>query len=311
MAEATVSLRALARQLGGDVAGRGGIVIPGPGHSKHDRSLKVTLDPAAPDGFVVHSFAHDDFRVCRDYVRERLGLVPSWRRYPECRTMPLTAAAPIEQQSAEECEDPPTKNRALALSLWNEGVDPRGTVVEARLRRRGIELDVAIADRAIRYHPRLWHKARRQYLPAMLALFRRIDDDVPVAIQRTYIGPDGRKIGDRMMLGPVAGGAIKLDADHAVTTGLAVGEGLETTMTGRMAGFAPAWVLGSTSNIAAFAPLPGIEALTVFAEVDQNGASEKALNECAPRWLAAGREVITVTPRRGKDLNDLVRRDAK
>jgi hypothetical protein len=198
-----------------------------------------------------------------------------------------------------------------SVGLRNEAGDPRGTVVDARLRRRGIELNATVAGRVIRYHPRLWHEARRQYLPAMLALFRRIDDDVPVAIQRTYIGPDGRKIGDRMMLGPVTGAAIKLDADDAVTNGLAVGEGLETTMTGRTAGFAPAWALGSTSNIAAFVPLPGIEALTLFAEVDSNHASEKAVNKCASRWLAAGREVIPVWPRRGKDLNDLVRLDAR
>jgi hypothetical protein len=113
------------------------------------------------------------------------------------------------------------------------------------------------------------------------------------------------------MLGRSANAAIKLDADDMVTTGLAIGEGLETTMTGRMAGFRPAWALGASGKIGTFPVLAGVEALTVFVEVDQNGASEKALGKCAPRWLAAGREVIPVWPRRGKDLNDLVRRDAK
>jgi hypothetical protein len=49
---------------------------PGPGHSAADRSLSVKLDAAAPDGFIVTSFAGDDALACKDYVREKLGLSP-------------------------------------------------------------------------------------------------------------------------------------------------------------------------------------------------------------------------------------------
>jgi hypothetical protein len=49
-------------------------VVPGPGHSAADRSLSVKPDHAAPDGFVVHSFAGDDFAKCRDHVRDKLGI---------------------------------------------------------------------------------------------------------------------------------------------------------------------------------------------------------------------------------------------
>ena len=49
---------------------------PGPGHSADDHSLSVLLEATAPDGFVVHSFAGDDVMMCRDYVREKLGLPP-------------------------------------------------------------------------------------------------------------------------------------------------------------------------------------------------------------------------------------------
>ena len=41
-----------------------------------DRSLSVKIDPNAPDGFVVHSFAADDPLECRDHVRTKLGLAP-------------------------------------------------------------------------------------------------------------------------------------------------------------------------------------------------------------------------------------------
>lgn len=67
----------LAHALGGEARGNA-VLAPGPGHSKTDRSLSVTVDPDAPDGFVVHSFANDDPLECKDYVRERAGL-DSWQ----------------------------------------------------------------------------------------------------------------------------------------------------------------------------------------------------------------------------------------
>src|SRR6266568_2349611 len=70
-----IDLRSLARALGGEVSGNQ-VLAPGPNHSSKDRSLSVKLDADAPDGFVVHSFAHDDPIQCRDHVREKAGLAP-------------------------------------------------------------------------------------------------------------------------------------------------------------------------------------------------------------------------------------------
>jgi hypothetical protein len=70
-----LDLEAIAKRLGGQVS-RDHAVVPGPGHSAKDRSLTVTLSPSAPDGFVVHSFAGDDPIICKDFVREKLGLAP-------------------------------------------------------------------------------------------------------------------------------------------------------------------------------------------------------------------------------------------
>src|SRR2546428_8786200 len=67
----------IARALGGRVES-GGALVPGPNHSPADRSLKIFVDPAAPGGFRVHSFAKDDPIICRDYVQEKLGLEP-WK----------------------------------------------------------------------------------------------------------------------------------------------------------------------------------------------------------------------------------------
>src|SRR4051794_38017262 len=70
---------AVARALGGDVHGDE-VHAPGPGHSPKDRSMSVKVNPDAPDGFVVNSFApkdEGDFAKLRDYVNERLGR-PKW-----------------------------------------------------------------------------------------------------------------------------------------------------------------------------------------------------------------------------------------
>jgi hypothetical protein len=71
------SLQEIAKALGGEIAA-GQVKAPGPGHSTRDRSLSVALSDNDPAGYVVHSFAGDDPIVCKDYVREKLGL-PQWQ----------------------------------------------------------------------------------------------------------------------------------------------------------------------------------------------------------------------------------------
>jgi hypothetical protein len=68
-----LDLRQLAVALGGEISGDQ-VLAPGPGHSPGDRSLAVRLDTSAPDGFLVHSFAHDDPIACKTHVREKCGL---------------------------------------------------------------------------------------------------------------------------------------------------------------------------------------------------------------------------------------------
>lgn len=72
-----LTAQSVARALGGQVSGRDRVLAPGPGHSRKDRSLSIKIDPSAADGFVVHAFAGEDWRVARDYVLGRLGL-PTW-----------------------------------------------------------------------------------------------------------------------------------------------------------------------------------------------------------------------------------------
>jgi putative DNA primase/helicase len=64
------SAREIALALGGDVVSFNRVAAPGPGHSSKDRSLSVLITGS---DFIVHGFAGDDWRVCKDYVRSRLG----------------------------------------------------------------------------------------------------------------------------------------------------------------------------------------------------------------------------------------------
>jgi hypothetical protein len=68
-----VSLEQIARALNGKIR-NGQVIAAGPGHSPQDESLSVTLSDTAEGGFVVKSFAEDDWRACKDYVLEKLGI---------------------------------------------------------------------------------------------------------------------------------------------------------------------------------------------------------------------------------------------
>jgi hypothetical protein len=284
-------LRALARRLGGEVAGRNSITIPGPGHSAADNSLQITFDPDWRDGFRVYPHsARDNWQDCRDYVRDLLGGTS------------LPGSSATDEAEAR-------RKREWAMQAWHEARDPRGTVVERYLRSRGISLPETVAGRVIRSHPAL----RRRGLPAchgMVALMRNVETGEPQAIHRTFLTSEGRKVdGDaKRMLGPAAGAAIMLDRPEGEE--LVVGEGIETALSARPLGItAPAWALGSCRAIAALPVLPGIRRLLILGETGDGGANLAAARECADRWRAEGRQVEYLRPEGGKDANDILVRE--
>jgi Toprim domain len=193
---------------------------------------------------------------------------------------------------------------ALALRLWNEARDPRSTVVANYLASRGLTLPDDIAGEVIRFHPAL--KFDGKPVGGLVALFRDIRTNEPCGIHRTFLDGAGRKLG-RKMIGRARGAAIKLDANENVTLGLHIGEGVETCLAARLAGFRPVWALGSAGAIATFPALAGIEAITVLGEVGDGGANHRVTQACATRWIEAGRDAFAVEPQVGDDLNDVWR----
>jgi putative DNA primase/helicase len=310
--------RGLVQALGGEPL-RDGAVVPGPGHDRRDRSLRVFIDPLDREGFKVHSFSPaDDPLVCRDYVRDKLGL-----ERPGPRRKPATVSV-LRPVRAEHGPDPDTAARKRrAVVLWNESADPRYGPVEDYWNSRRLDLADDVARASIRFLAVCpWGGDRGQiiHLPAQVAAMRNIISDELTAIHRTAIDlvgqpildADGRKL--KRMLGVAKGAAVKLDADAEVTHSIVIGEGIETTQSARQLGYRPAWALGSAGGIETFPVLPGVETLSILAEFNRDGtpnvANAAAIDKCAARWHAAGREVLVVEPTVGGDLNDALVRGA-
>ncbi len=233
------------------------------------------------------------------------------RDAPRVRSAAKTTARPTQTNTTTKAKPDDTAERsAFAQAIWRVAGDPRGTLAEKylNLRLRGLDPPDDLYGRVLRFHPRCPF-GEGASVPALIAAFRPIrdtdDDKPPVAIHRIGLTSKGEKI-TKKMLGPVAGCAVKLDADEAVSHGLGITEGIETALAVRAAGWRPVWALGSAGAISKFGPIAGIEALTIFADHDTSQAGQVAARVCAAGWSAAGHEVTIRTPRKpGADWADV------
>jgi hypothetical protein len=211
-------------------------------------------------------------------------------------------------------------NRDRALDIWRQAHPPRRTPVQRHLERRGLCLP---SSDVVRFHPGCPFAGMRT--PAMIALVRNIITNEPQAIHRTALDRDGNKIGvvgadgnarERMALGSVNGGAIKLTDDAEVMNALGVGEGIETALSLQLLAEwygSPVWSLLSKDGIRRLPALPGIESLVVAIDHDARDVKsgrrpgQDAATAVTRRWRAAGREVRLVWPTvQGEDINDVV-----
>jgi putative DNA primase/helicase len=292
------------------------VLAPGPQHSPKDRSLCVSLAPAVPSGFLVHSFAGDDPIQCKDYVRARLGL-PAWqpgdeqdRRVHPSRIKDWDRTIADSQANLRERTEDDLLRIKRAQALWNEAADPRGTAAQQYLRARSLDLADDLAGTLLRYHPHCpWRNedtGRTERIPVLLAAFRSINDDDITAVHRIRLDqPQRWPKADRRMLGLVYRAAVKFDP---VATTLTIGEGLETCLAARQCMAtgdierAPVWALGSVGAISFFPVLDRVKRLTILGETGE--ASAQAVRLCGRRWQHAGRRVQILYSEIGCDVND-------
>jgi hypothetical protein len=200
----------------------------------------------------------------------------------------------------------------LARDLWREGRPAAGSLVEDYLRSRGLTLP---DDRTVlRFHPRAWRNRKcGPPGPAMLALMSDPLTGEPCGLHVTYLRADGagKAEGERQKIMLGRAGVIRLTPDEDVTSGLGIGEGIETALSvAQVFDWRPMWAATSAGGIRTFPVLSGIEALTLFADMDDRGVGIAAAQACVERWTAAGREACIVAAPRDQDFNDVTMKGA-
>jgi hypothetical protein len=192
---------------------------------------------------------------------------------------------------------------AYAVDVWRRAAPAGSTMVEVYLRAsRGIRL---CPPASLRF-ANLRHPDGERW-PAMVALVQDGLTGRPVAAHRTFLARSG--VGKapvsqaKMMLGPCAGGAVRLAALRADAP-LLVGEGIETTLSAMQATGFPGWAALSTSGMRGLTLPSDVRDVIVLADGDEAGAA--AAHDCGLRWRREGRRVRIACPPRGMDFNDML-----
>ena len=255
--------REIVKARGGDWRGSYG-VVPGPGHSDQDRSLKVWQ---SGDQIYVHSFAGDDWKTCRahlglDQDRDQRSDRTLKRRPDSLPARPSRRCFDLLRTSAPVDLVPDAVAYLQSRKLWPL---PQGCPLKAH----------AGADY---WDQGAEHPIRIGKFPALLAPLVDIDGE-PVTIHVTYL-EDGAKLQGRTCRKLLSGTHSREGcAVRLMSFGprLAVAEGIETALAASKLLKVPCWSCLNTSLLQAFTPPPGVEELIIAVDNDAAGrlAAEK------------------------------------
>jgi hypothetical protein len=290
-----MSAREVVKALGGNWYRSYGMALCPAHDDGKEPGLKVKDTPDG--GILVHCFAGCDWRDVKTALRRR-GLLSEWR--------PGQDGDHVHRRRATTPPRRPDidlyKRTKVALHLWHKAAPATGTPVETYLQGRGITIT---PPPTIRYLPDAKHGPTGLILPAMVAAVQDVDGDI-VGIHRTFLKVDGSDKSpvsqNRMMLGPCAGGAVRL---ASVAAKLAVAEGIESALSVQQASGVPTWVAMSTTGVKALVLPPEVREVLLYPDGDEPG--ERAAVDAAKRFIREGRKVKITRPPRGKDANDLLR----
>ncbi|WP_372784844.1 toprim domain-containing protein [Phenylobacterium sp.] len=287
------SLAAIVRVVGGDLYDRGRrAVVPGPGHSRADRSVSLLL---VGDRVVIHSFAGDPWRRVLDDLKAR-GLVDDAGR--------LAGGGSMIRDT-----EPPTRPEriAVARTLWDTARPIAATLSAVHLRRRGVGRST---PEALRHHPAVpsaVYADRGLRRPALLAAVRDAAGDL-CAVELTYLAPNGSVAAmalPRKTVGCAPGGcAVRLDPPGET---MLVGEGVFSCLSASEALGLPAWALRSVGNFARWAPPAGVRRVVVAG--DRGRVGERAAWALARRLRSLSLEASVRWPPAGyADWNEAAQR---
>ena len=237
-----------------------------------------------------------EFRQAVEWSKSFLGITPGTSR-------PETPADVLEERArrrAEQDADAEAYRLARiesARRIWAGSVSPTGTLGATYLANRGIVL-LAEVPPAVRWHP----------ASKSLVFAATRDDGSLQAVQRVYVGNDGRKVdadevarrglaAAKVTTGPTDGAAVRLPAKvfHGGTPGpLLLNEGPETGLSTWVATGIEAWVgLGGIAK-----HRPPLDRLLIVCRDDDpiESPADKALRRATQGWRKAGATVAVASP---------------
>lgn len=294
----------LTRELGGYRAGTA-YVAHCPAHNDSHPSLSISSGKKHPIILHCHTGCTQDEVVAA--LRER-GL---WGNNQERHEQP-SRAWQMEQARIDQRKN--RKMREAAVMIWKQATLPRHTIVETYLAERGL---TGPLPRDIRFHANLMHTPTGRTYPGMVALVRD-STGKGTGIQRTFLRQDGRGKAEidhpRMMLGDCRTGAVRLGdkASHIKDPGhtsIAVGEGIETCLSGEKIFGVPAWAALSAKNLKALALPPRVRSVLVLGDGDRDGID--AAKSVTQRFREEGRSVHPEYAPDGMDFNDVLKAQVK
>jgi hypothetical protein len=283
-----VSLARIVRALGGDLYDGGARAsVPGPGHSRDDRSVSLLL---VEGRVVVHCFAGDDWRAVMADLQAR-GLVDARGRI---------AGAAVDGPSRPLLSE----RLACARALWDEAGPIGGTLSERHCRRRGI---IRALPAALRHHPSVpsvVYRGQGFERPALLAAIRDGDGGL-CGLEVTYLAPDGgraRLRTPRKTVGSAPrGSAVRLDPP---APRMLVAEGVFSALSASERFGLPAWALLSAGNLRAWSPPSEVREVVVAADRGEEG--ERSALRLAEALRRLGREAwVRWPPAPFADWNDV------
>lgn len=204
------------------------------------------------------------------------------------------ALANAERQRAEHA----AKLKARARSLWDYGKPIDGTKGEAYLRGRGI---TCALPEALRWLRDTYHAPSGNYCAAMIA-----DVSPTGGVHRTFFTMTGQRLNKsaKMMLGPCAGGAVRLSESAGP---LVVCEGMETglsLLSGLLTGPHTVWAALSTSGMKGLMLPRQVGDLIIATDGDDAGV--KAGEKLGSRATTCGWNVSLMPAPDGQDWNDVL-----